>query len=156
IPHLARPLGLPLEGRRPLPVTPHGHFGAHRKGPPEHWHQGLDLEAPRGSHVLAVADGQIVSTDPGLGQIVRKLRLNTPAAWTDGGVPVHAVVYADLGKPLVEPGARVHMGDAIAVVASRGFVHFATKTLQGGKEIFFDPKLAGLEYRGAAVDREVS
>src|SRR5262249_13552557 len=49
-------LALPLEGR-PLRLTPHGSFGAYRKGPPAHWHQGLDLHAPPGSRVLAVGDG---------------------------------------------------------------------------------------------------
>src|SRR5262249_22096458 len=131
-----------------------GEFGAFRKGPPEHAHQGVDLIAPRGSHVLAVGNGAIVSANPGLGQIVRKLRLDEPGAWNDSGVPAHLVVYADLAKPLVSPGDRVKQGDPIAVVDSHGFVHFAVKTFRSGNEVFFDPRLAGFAYR-APADMEV-
>src|SRR5207245_8621909 len=108
----------------------------------------------RGSHVLAVGDGEIVAANPGLGLVVRKVRLDEPGAWADAGMPVHFVVYADLGKPLVEPGDRVKKGEPIALVASRGFVHFAVKTLHDSQEVFFDPKLAGFAYR-APVDMEV-
>jgi murein DD-endopeptidase MepM/ murein hydrolase activator NlpD len=65
---------------------------------------------------------------------------------------VSAVVYADLGTPLVEPGQRVRRGDPIALVWSRGFVHFATKEIRGGREVFFDPSEAGLSYRLASGD----
>ena len=61
-------------------VTTHGGFGAPRSGPPRHTHQGVDLAAPAGSRVLAVGDGVIVRANPGLGKIVRKLRLDAPAA----------------------------------------------------------------------------
>src|SRR5207302_9867999 len=98
-------LGLPIEVSGDPRVTPHGDYGAHRAGPPVHAHQGVDLAAPPGSRVLAVGDGLIVSTDPGLGKIVRKLRLDEPASW--GGTLVDAIVYADLGKPLVNPGDRM-------------------------------------------------
>src|SRR4051812_42995559 len=94
-------LGPPVERTSPLVVTPHGYFGARRAGPPAHAHQGIDIAARPGSHVLAVGDGEIVTTDPGLGKIVRKLRLDVPSNWALGHRSVGAVVYADLGTPLV-------------------------------------------------------
>lgn len=140
-------LGLPVERRSPLVVTPRGYFGAKRAGPPAHAHQGIDIGAPPGSHVLAVGDGEIVRTDPGLGKIVRKLRLDVTATWALGHRSVDAVVYADLGTPLVQPGDRVRKGEAIALVSRAGFVHFAVKQVRPTAELFFDPREAGLSYR---------
>jgi murein DD-endopeptidase MepM/ murein hydrolase activator NlpD len=140
-------LGSPVEEAGPPKVTPHGHFGAPRAGPPVHSHQGTDLAAPAGSYVLAVGDGEIVRTNPGLGKTVRKLHLDAPGSWSGNGRRVHAIIYADLGKPLVEPGHRVRKGDRIALVDRPGFVHFAVKEFQTGREVFFDPKEAGFSYR---------
>jgi murein DD-endopeptidase MepM/ murein hydrolase activator NlpD len=119
-------------------------------------HQGTDLAAPPGSHVLAVGDGVIVRTDPGLGKIVRKLRLDVPGAWGLGHRRVNAVVYADLGTPLVQPGDRVRKGDSIALVDKAGFVHFAVKETRPSGEIFFDPKEAGFAYRLSSSGLEVA
>ncbi len=130
-----------------LVVTPHGHFGAPRKGPPVHTHQGVDLAAKPGSFVRAIAAGTIVATNPGLGGLVRKLKLDTPTAYVSGKQPVAFVVYADLGSALREPGEHVAQGEPIAVVGKRGFFHFACKRVVGGREEFFDPAFAGLGYR---------
>jgi murein DD-endopeptidase MepM/ murein hydrolase activator NlpD len=140
-------LGAPVEVKRAPTVTPHGYFGARRAGPPAHAHQGVDLAAPAGSHVLAVGDGLIVRTDPGLGKIVRKLRLDIPGAWDFSHRRVDAVVYADLGAPLVQPGDHVRKGDPIALVDKSSFVHFAVKESRPSGEVFFDPKEAGFVYR---------
>lgn len=140
-------LGSPVEAAGTPTVTPHGHFSAPRAGPPAHAHQGVDLAARPGSHVLAVGDGVIVATDPGLGKIVRKLRLDIPGTWMFGGRPVESIVYADLGPPLVAPGDRVRKGDPIALVDKAGFVHFAVKDSGPHGENFFDPKAAGFAYR---------
>ncbi|MCU1281248.1 MAG: hypothetical protein JWM53_4794, partial [bacterium] len=140
-------LGAPVEAKSAPTVTPHGYFGARRTGPPAHAHQGVDLAAPAGSHVLAVGDGVIVRTDPGLGKIVRKLRLDIPGGWDFSHRRVDAVVYADLGAPLVQPGDRVRKGDPIALVDKSGFVHFAAKESRPSGEVFFDPKEAGFVYR---------
>ena len=139
-------LGLPVEGSGIPKTTPHGFFGAHRVGPPVHTHQGVDLVAPPGSHVLAVGDGVIIPAEPGLGKIVRKLKLDTPLSWSDGATLIDTVVYADLGKPLVNAHERVRRGDPIATVAPAGFVHFAVKA----KERFIDPKLAGFDVRSSS------
>lgn len=135
----------PLDGE--LVVTPHGHFGAPRKGPPVHSHQGVDLGAKPGSFVRAIASGTVIATNPGLGGLVRKLKLDTPSVFVPGREPVAFVVYADLGSALREPGEHVEQGEPIAVVGKRGFFHFAVKRLVGGREEFFDPAHAGLRYR---------
>jgi murein DD-endopeptidase MepM/ murein hydrolase activator NlpD len=142
-------LGSPVEVGGAPKVTPRGHSGASRDGPPVHTHQGVDLAAPPGSRVLAVGDGLIVATNPGLGLVVRKLKLDAPGIWLDenGGRLVDAVVYADLGKPLVSAGDRVKKGDPIALVDKRGFVHFAVKEFRRSGEVFFDPMEAGFAYR---------
>lgn len=149
-------LGPPVEVRGPPRVTPHGYFGAPRAGPPKHSHQGTDLAAPPGSHVLAVGDGLIIKTDPGLGKIVRKLRLDVPGAWDLNHRRVDAIVYADLGTPLVQPGDRVRKGDPIALVDKAGFVHFAVKEFQPHGEVFFDPAQAGFAYRLSSPAPEVA
>jgi murein DD-endopeptidase MepM/ murein hydrolase activator NlpD len=139
-------LGSPIEATGPPQVTPHGYFGAARAGPPRHAHQGIDIAAPPRSYVVAVGDGVIVPTRAGLGKIVRKLRLDGPGAWDADQHQVDAVVYADLGTPLVEPGDRVSKGDPVALVDHTGFVHFAVKRVGPSGEVFFDPKDAGFLY----------
>jgi murein DD-endopeptidase MepM/ murein hydrolase activator NlpD len=141
-------LALPLPGTAVPRVTKHGDFGAYRAGPPVHTHQGIDLSARPGSEVLAIGDGLIVPANPGLGKIVRKLKLDMPATWSAGGEPIEFAVYADLGVPVIDPGERVCRGDAIALVGPEGFVHFAVKTKSlWGDETFIDPRKAGLVYR---------
>ncbi len=146
-PLLGRQLQSPLEGAGTALVTPHGYYGAPRSGPPVHLHQGVDLAAKAGSKVLAVGDGVIVATDPGLGKTVRKLKLDPPSSWRPGARSVAAIVYADLGTPLVKPGDHVRIGDPIATVDKTGFFHFAVKEQRAGDELFFDPLLAGFDYK---------
>jgi murein DD-endopeptidase MepM/ murein hydrolase activator NlpD len=144
--HAARSTLLaPLDGE--LRVTPRGKFGDGRHGPPGHRHQGLDLVAPTGASVLAVGDGVIVDARPGLGGVVRKLLLDVPGAWTWDGHKVVAVVYADLGETVVQPGDRVRRGDVIARVGASGFVHFAVKAAGEHGEQFIDPSEAGFPSR---------
>jgi len=144
-------LGSPIEGDALPRVTPHGFFGATRGGPPVHTHQGVDLQARPGSHVLAIGDGKILDAKPGLGLVVRKLELDKPVAWIAGARPVRWVVYADLGEVLTQPGDRVRRGDPIALVHPRGFVHFAVKDAVALREQFFDPADAGFPYRKPEV-----
>ncbi|HEY2747317.1 MAG TPA: M23 family metallopeptidase [Polyangia bacterium] len=140
-------LGSPVEVSGTPTITAHGQFGVPRAGPPAHTHQGIDLATPVGSNVLAVGDGIIVAANPGLGRIVRKLRLDVPAAWDPSRRRVDTIVYADLGTPLVRTGDRVRKGQPIALVARAGFVHFAVKETIPGGEVFFDPAEAGFAYR---------
>jgi len=147
-----RLLGSPIAASGPARVTPHGSFGEARRGPPAHKHQGIDLIAPPGALVLAVGDGKIVDAKPGLGKIVRKLELDVPSTWTSSGRIVSAVVYADLGAPLVAPGDLVRRGDPIARVAHAGFVHFAVKERTHDGEVFFDPSEAGFAYHASGPE----
>lgn len=141
-------LAMPVDG---AVVTAHGFFGASRSGPPAHTHQGVDLVAAAGDVVRAVGDGRIVAANPGLGKIVRKLRLDPPGSWSERGALVSYVVYADLGTPLAEVGQRVRKGDPIARVAREGFVHFAVKRVGDHGEEFIDPARAGFVYRTKGV-----
>ncbi len=143
-----RRLGSPIEVSGLPRVTPHGYFGADRAGPPAHAHQGVDLVAPAGSHVLAVGDGRIIHANPGLGKIVRVLQLDEEGTW-GAARRVHRIVYADLGKPLVDPGDRVKQGEPIALVATAGFVHFAVREQTSSGEVFIDPREAGFRYQEA-------
>jgi murein DD-endopeptidase MepM/ murein hydrolase activator NlpD len=138
-------LGSPVYGQ--LQITPRGWFGARRPGPPAHRHQGIDIAATRDSFVLAVGDGIIIEAKPGLGGVVRKLKLDAPGAWTWNGRRVCAVVYADLGVPFAEPGDRVRRGDPIGQVGDANFFHFAVKAADGDGEVFIDPSDAGFPVR---------
>lgn len=123
---LAAPLAPPLRK-----TTPHGQFNAVRPvgaTKPDHYHQGVDLVGKAGESVLAVGPGIIVKSDPGIGQTVRVLQLD------DG----RAVVYADLGTAVVEPGTRMKTGDAVGTVRQNGFVHVGVRESRYGK--FLDPK----------------
>lgn len=123
---LSPPLALPL--RKP---TPHGYYGARRptdpKLPEDHKHQGVDLSGKADEKILAVGNGKIVPSNPGKGEIVRVLLLD------DG----RAVVYADIGTPLVEPGAILKTGDTIGLMRKNGFVHVAIRESRYGK--FMNP-----------------
>jgi len=123
---LAPPLAMPLRK-----VTPHGQFGANRPAGstnPDHQHQGVDLMGKAGEAVFAVGNGQIVDAKPGIGQTVRVLLLD------DG----RAVVYADLGTAVAEPGQRMKTGDTVGTVRQNGFVHVGIRESRYGR--FLDPK----------------
>lgn len=123
---LIPPLSLPL--RKP---TPHGHYHDRRptdeKQKFDHLHQGVDLAGHHDEPIFAVGDGKIVDSDPGKGQIVRVLLLK------DG----RAVVYADLGEAIVNPGRVMKAGEIIGKVRGNGFVHMAIRESRWGK--FIDP-----------------
>jgi murein DD-endopeptidase MepM/ murein hydrolase activator NlpD len=131
--NLIAPLTLPF--RQP---TPHGYYGARRptdsSKPKDHEHQGVDLPGADGETILAVGDGKIVVSDPGIGQLVRVLLLD------DG----RAVVYADLGTADVQPGTILKAGSKVGTIKKHdpkthtgGFVHVAIRESRFGK--FMDP-----------------
>ena len=123
---LVAPLAPPL--RR---TTPHGFYGARRPTdttkPEDHKHQGVDLSGKAGEKIFAVGTGIVVKSNPGKGEIVRVVLLD------DG----RAVVYADLGQALVEPGTKVNPGDVIGTMRKNGFVHIAIRESRYGK--FMNP-----------------
>ncbi|WP_062537726.1 M23 family metallopeptidase [Mizugakiibacter sediminis] len=111
-----RPAGMPVPGYiasyfggRPDPFT--GERG---------FHAGLDIDAPRGTGIHAVAEGVVTyaGTRSGYGNVVE----------VDHGNG-YMTRYAHASKLLVHPGQRVHAGEVIADVGSTGrstgpHVHF--------------------------------
>jgi murein DD-endopeptidase MepM/ murein hydrolase activator NlpD len=84
------------------------------------FHSGIDIAAPMGSSVRAVASGRVVESGAkgGYG--------NSVVVLTDDG---RTMLYAHNQKNLVQVGDRVSRGDAIALVGSTGrstgpHVHF--------------------------------
>ena len=127
---LAPPVALPLRK-----TTPNGWYNAPRPaglkpGDPkiDHYHQGVDLKGKADEPILAVGNGRIASANAGKGELVRVLLLD------DG----RAVVYADLGSAMVEPGAVIRTGQQIGTMRKNGFVHVAIRATRYGK--FMDRK----------------
>lgn len=75
------------------------------------WHQGIDLAAPRGTSVLATADGLVVRVrkDKKWG---RTVRLKHGSSFV--------TVYAHLGTVSVRRGARVKRGQEIGTIGTSG------------------------------------
>lgn len=96
-----------------LPVSGNitSRFGS-RESIRNHTHKGIDISAPYGASIKAVADGTIVS-----------------AGWTDGGYGNLVVIdhgngittyYGHCSKVCVTAGQKVSAGDVIAAVGSTG------------------------------------
>lgn len=85
------------------------HFGAPRDGGARD-HHGIDIFAPRGTPVLAAADGWVsaVQTTPRGGRVVW--------VWSSGG----SHYYAHLDEQLVTVGERVRTGDRLGTVGNTG------------------------------------
>lgn len=75
-------------------------------------HQGVDIAAPIGTPIYAVADGTVLEAGPasGFGMWVRLLH-------DDGTV----TIYGHIDTATVSQGQRVMAGDQIATVGNRGF-----------------------------------
>ncbi len=115
----AMPTILPANG------YPSDRFGMRKDpftGKPD-WHPGLDITAPRGTRVVATADGIVrkASWNRGYGKLVtieHRFGLSTR--------------YGHLSKITVEPGQKVKRGDTIGYVGSTGratgnHVHFEVR-----------------------------
>ena len=85
------------------------HFGAPRDGGARD-HHGIDIFAPRGTPVLAAADGWVsaVQTTPRGGRVVW--------VWSSGA----SHYYAHLEEQLVSAGQRVRVGDRLGTVGNTG------------------------------------
>lgn len=75
-------------------------------------HEGVDIFAPRGSAVVAVADGWVTST--------RTNRLGGNVVWQWDPFRGQAIYYAHLDSQAVAAGDRVRAGDAIGRVGNTG------------------------------------
>lgn len=85
-------------------------FGAPRDGGRRR-HHGVDIFAPRGTPVLAAADGVVTR--------VRNGGLGGKVVWQRDRYG-HALYYAHLDKQLVSNGARVQAGDTLGLVGNTG------------------------------------
>ena len=99
----------PVAGRTTAAVR--SRFGAARDGGRRE-HHGVDIFAPRGTPVVASADGTVRSTTPsGLGGKLVWLRV--------AGVR-QSLYYAHLDTVLVSPGQQVRAGDTLGLVGNTG------------------------------------
>ena len=75
-------------------------------------HEGIDIFAPRGTPVVAIADGFITRTgDQGLGG---------KQVWLRDGILGNSYYYAHLDSILTENGKRVKKGDTLGLVGNTG------------------------------------
>ncbi|HSL71202.1 MAG TPA: M23 family metallopeptidase [Longimicrobiales bacterium] len=102
-------LAFPVQGR-PNNAIRSG-FGAPRDGGARD-HHGIDIFAPRGTPVIAVADGQVTR--------VRETERGGRVVWIRDERRGLSLYYAHLDRQLVDPGASVTVGDTIGLVGNTG------------------------------------
>lgn len=102
-------LEFPVAGRTTRSIG--SRFGDPRDGG-RRVHHGVDIFAPRGTPVLAAAEGYVtrVDTTPVGGRVI----------WLRDSVRGASLYYAHLEEPLVRRGARVMPGDTIGLVGNTG------------------------------------
>lgn len=86
-------------------------FGASRSSGRRE-HQGIDIFAPRGTPVVAAADGYISSTSPN--------ELGGNVVWLWDPARGHSLYYAHLDRHAVSSGQRVRRGDVVGFVGNTG------------------------------------
>ena len=100
-----------------FPVEGHGNraiqsaFGVARDGG-RRSHHGIDIFAPRGTPVLASADGVVRSTDPS--------NLGGNVVWLGDERRRQSLYYAHLDSAVVFEGQRVRIGDTLGFVGNTG------------------------------------
>jgi murein DD-endopeptidase MepM/ murein hydrolase activator NlpD len=90
-------------------------FGYVRTTRPDLIHRGVDVSAPVGTTVRAVADGIVAYSDNGIrgyGNVVMIVHRN---GWMS--------LYAHNARTTVQPGYRVRRGERIAIVGMTGITH---------------------------------
>jgi peptidoglycan LD-endopeptidase LytH len=123
-------LAIPVEGARPASIQ--SGFGAPRDAGAR-MHQGVDIFAPRGTPVVAAADGLITSVGiNGLGGNV---------VWLFRPMRGESLYYAHLDTQLVKAGSYVRRGDVLGTVGNTG------NARGGPTHLHF-----GIYARGGAVD----
>ena len=92
-------------------------------------HAGVDIDAPRGTPVVAIANGFVqVATEQsyGYGNHVMVRHPNTPDSERPGQKTTLYSTYAHLDTLLVQPGDVVHKGQLIGTVGNTGLTFGAT------------------------------
>lgn len=130
----------PLPEGAALPTTAVGRFAAPR--PPSRWHHGVDLHAPVGASVRAVADGVVARVERDAergGRAGRYLRIEHDGGW------VTRYLHLDAVRDDLREGDRVRAGEPIATVGRTGVrrsvphLHFALSRDAAGAETYVDP-----------------
>jgi murein DD-endopeptidase MepM/ murein hydrolase activator NlpD len=123
-------LAIPVEGAKPASIQ--SGFGAPRDSGAR-MHQGVDIFAPRGTPVVAAADGLITSVGVnGLGGNV---------VWVFRPMRGESLYYAHLETQVVKAGSYVSRGDVLGTVGNTG------NARGGPTHLHF-----GIYARGGAVD----
>jgi len=78
----------------------------------KHRHDGIDIAAPKGTPILAVADGKVIYSDWGPGGYGRLVMMRHAADMV--------TVYAHNQQNLVKVGQKIRRGDRIATVGKSG------------------------------------
>jgi lipoprotein NlpD len=78
----------------------------------KHQHDGIDIAAPRGTPIRAVADGEVIYSDEGPGGYGRIVILRHEAGMV--------TVYAHTQRNFVRVGQQVRQGERIATVGNSG------------------------------------
>ena len=110
---------VPGRGRRNIQSL----FGASRSSGRRE-HQGIDIFAPRGTPVVAAADGWISSTSPN--------QLGGNVVWLWDPARAHTLYYAHLDRHAVSAGQRVRKGDVVGYVGNTGNARTTTPHLHFG------------------------
>ncbi|MFQ5536053.1 MAG: M23 family metallopeptidase [Gemmatimonadota bacterium] len=126
--------GLP---RWPVDTPMTSPFGLRFRGIRPEIHRGVDLAAPSGTPVHAMAAGRVrfAGTMRGYGKVI----------WLDHGGSVLSV-YAHLSEIRVQPGRRVRAGEVIGLTGSSGDVtapHLHFEVWRWGREVDPAPLLGG-------------
>lgn len=133
-----------VEGRtlEAWPTSPwQGGVAAHEAKPPYNWQSdnALDIMAPIGTPIYAVADG-VISASAGFGRSEEGVRLQLDIAG-------NSVFYQhnSAAAPGIRPGVRVRRGQLILYsgAGSNGAQHLHIATLNGDPEDMFDYGSAG-------------
>lgn len=101
-------LAFPVSGRDSTAIG--SWFGDSREGG-RRWHEGLDIFAPRGTPVLAAANGTVRST--------RRNRLGGNVVWLRDEYG-RSHYYAHLDTQVVRRGQRLQVGDTLGFVGNSG------------------------------------
>lgn len=102
-------LAFPVAGRDSRAVQ--SFFGADRDGGRRR-HHGVDAFAPKGTPVVAAADGHVTRTGT--------TTLGGKVVWVWDPERSQSMYYAHLDEQLVERGARVRVGDTLGLVGNTG------------------------------------
>ncbi len=99
-------------------------------------HAGVDIDAPRGTPIVSIANGvveRVVMGSTGFGHFVMIRHPNVPDAGSEGGVTTLRSTYAHMDEVFAREGEVVHKGQKIGTVGNTGLVFGPT-----GYHLYFE------------------